>query len=177
MSEQESKHLLDDAILWALINPDKLQRNEKIHLQSCQICQDKQASFLHELNEIKHLSKAFLPKTKRNLRPVTIARKSLSPLYFRMKNAFVYAFMIMICIAGIFGLWPIKNQTIDQVAIKEAKTSIENMLGTTEVNYQNGIDSILPVTFQYIVADEFEIMSNPFYDYVFPISTFPVDDS
>jgi len=176
MSEQKTKHLVDDAILWTFIDPDKLQESEKNHLQNCQICQDRQTSFMQELNEIKHLSQEFLPKPKLNLRPVSIT-KTVSPVFFRMKNALAYTFMVMICIGGVFGLWPSQNQIIDQVAIEQANTSIETMLNTTDADYQTHMDSILPVTFQYIVDDEFEIMSNPFYDYVFPISTLEVDDS
>jgi len=176
MSVHETKHLIDDTILWTLIDPDKLQINEKKHLQECQLCQDRQASLHQELSEIKQLSREFLPKPKRNLRPVSI-EKTVSPVFYRMKNALAYTLMIMICVGGIFGLWPTQNKDIDQIAIEQATESIEEMLQTMEKNQRNGTYSLLPATFQYIVADEFEIMSDPFYDYVFPISTSEVDDS
>jgi hypothetical protein len=174
MSVQKTIHLNDDAILWNLIDPDKLEASEKMHLQDCKICQDMQTSLQLELDAFKQLSRAFLPKPKRNLRPISI-EKTVSPAFFRMKNALVYTFMIMICVGAIFGLWPTQHNNIDKLAIEQTKASIENMLTDDIIN--NGTYSILPVTFQYIVADEFEIMSTPFYDYVFPVSTLSVDDS
>jgi hypothetical protein len=176
MSVQETKHLNDDAILWTLIDPDKLKASEKKHVQNCQICQKKQTALQQELTGIKQLSQLFLPKPKHNLRPVSI-EKTVSPAFLRMKKAFVYAFMVLICVGGVFGLWPIQNKSIDHPAIEQAKNSIENMMNVTDYKINNGTYSILPVTFQYIVADEFEILSTPFYDYVFPVSTLSVDDS
>jgi len=176
MSVQATKHLNDDALLWTLIDPDKLKASEKRHLQDCPICQDMQTSLQVELNDLKQKSQAFLPKPKRNLRPVSI-EKTVSPVFFRMKKSLVYAFMIMICVGGVFGLWPTQNKNFNNLAIEQAKDSIENMLNVTDDTINNGTYSILPVTFQYIVADEFEIMSTPFYDYVFPVSTLSVDDS
>jgi len=176
MSVKKEKQHIDDAILWALIDPDKLQDHEKKHLQECRVCQDMELSLQQELLEIKQLSREYLPKPKRNLRPVSI-EKSVSPVLLRIKQSLVYAFMVMICIGGVFGLWPTQDKAIDKIAMEQATSSIEEMLQTIDSKHENGTYSILPATFQYIVADEFEIMSNPFYDYVFPISTLVVDES
>jgi hypothetical protein len=173
MSVQETKHLVDDTILWTLIDPSRLEENDSQHFNKCQICQEKQASFQQELNEIKQLSRKCLPVTTRNLRPVS-TQKTVPRVFFRVKNALAYACMIMICIGGVFGLWPTQDKSTDQVAMEQASNFIEEMM---DVNQQNDKYSILPFTFQYIVADEFEVMSNPFYDYVFPISTLEIDDS
>jgi len=177
MSLQQTKHLNDDNILWTLITPDMLQANEKQHFQACPVCRDKQTSLLQELNEINIRSREYLPKPKRNLRPVTI-EKSASPVFYRMKHGLVYACMVMICVGGVFGLWPTqKKSPINSVAIEQTQKNIAELLQTMDTNQQTNNDSILPVTFQYIVPDEFEIMSEPFYDYVFPISTQEINDS
>jgi hypothetical protein len=176
MSTKEKMHLEDDTIIRTLVAPDMLQVNERQHLQNCRMCQDRQTNFQQELNEIKHLCQEYLPKPKRNLRPVSVVKTS-SPVILRMKNALVYTLMIMICVGGVLGLWPTQDKTIDTIAIEQASDSIETMLQATDNTNQNGTYSILPTTFQYIVADEFEIMSYPFYDYVFPMSTLEIDDS
>jgi len=176
MSSQKSKHLIDDTILWTLIDPDKLQVNERTHLKECQICQAKQADLKKELSEMRQLACEFLPKPKRNLRPVLI-EKTRPLVFLRVKNAFAYALMLMICVGGVFGLWPTQDNAIDQVAIEQETHSIEKMFQELDDNQQNDNYSILPFTFQYIVVDEFEIMANPFYDYIFPISTLETDDS
>jgi len=169
MSIQKSNCLDENAILLSMVDSGY----QSSHLQECQACMEKQQAIVKELHTLKQLSNDCLPKPRRSLRPVSIVQVNTFQ-YVRLKQSLVYAMMLLICVGGIFGLWPTQNPQKDQLAMDQATEYIEQV---SENQFYPQKDSILPVSFHYIAADEFEVMNNPFYDYVFPVSTGHVDES
>jgi len=172
---KQPNHINENTILWTLIDPDRLSAYEKEHLNGCQSCMEKSLSIKNELNELKDLSHRLMPKPRRNLRPITTVQ-TVSPQLFKLKHALVYTLMLVVCVGGVLGIWPTQEHMRDDVAIEEATQFIQDMRNSPTSNH-NGTYSILPTSLQYIAADEFDIMSNPFYDYVFPITAIAVDGS
>ncbi|MBF0452257.1 MAG: hypothetical protein HQK75_16260 [Candidatus Magnetomorum sp.] len=169
----QTNHLNDETILWSMIDAEKIQDIQSKHLNECLSCQKKQSDVINELTELGRLTRQYAPTPRRSLRPVSIAPDLQ---FLRLKRVFVYASMIMICVGGVLGLWPTQYQQRDEIAVQQAKEEIEQLLRPiSEDNWTNETYSILPDAFRYMVADEFDIMDVPFYDYVFPIDI-PVNE-
>ena len=160
-------HIDENNLLWSLIDEKAIENSHINHLKECSTCQKKQSDLIGELNELGRLAHHYTPTPRRSLRPVATTRNNLQ--FLRVKNALVYAMMLMICIGGILGIWPTQNQQTDKIAIIEAKQQIENMF-IPENDWNEKTYSILPDEFQYMVVDEFDLISVPFYDYVFPVN-------
>jgi hypothetical protein len=161
-------HLDEETLLWSLIDKDSIEKDHLKHLKECTECQQKQVDLNHELKRFGCLAREFSPTPRRSLRPVSIVTNHRF-VFFQLKNAFVYTLMVMICIGGVLGLWPTQTKHPDELAIKEATQQIEDIL-IQESTWKEQNYSILPDAFQYMIVDEFDMMSIPFYDYVFPIN-------
>ncbi|KPA10059.1 hypothetical protein MHK_009761 [Candidatus Magnetomorum sp. HK-1] len=166
--QNKAKHLNDDIILWTLVDPENTHSDSQTHLMECTLCQQKQAELNNDLTKLGQLARQYVPEPRRTLRPVLVP--TVRKQFFRLKNALVYVMMLMICIGGVFGLWPTQKQQLDEVVMQQTKVHIDSLNNQFFMdNLRLDIYSILPNEFQDIVIDDFNITEDPFYDYFFQI--------
>jgi len=163
--KSKSKHLNDDEILWTLVESKDHNKDQEKHLMGCKLCHEKQTSINNELNQLGTLARQYAPKPRRSLRPVLITQ-NVNTSYRQMKKTFVYVVMFIICIGGVFGMWPSQTQKIDSIVMEQAKTKIDSLINPyIEDSFQIDNYSILPNVFKYIIVDDYNNSEDSFYDY------------